>query len=229
MESLYAVNIKSFISFLHLSGIAFGVGGAWILDLYILNKLYRSPVTKENIQIINFVSKIVTVGLLILWFSGLSFIVFYYYFQPELLQNQKIWAKLTIVILLSLNGYFLHKYVLPVIVNNHGKILIRVISLKQLNALTLIGCISFVSWPLIMLLGAFSSINFRFTFIEIAGVYLLLLLLSLTVAFIIKGFLVENEMRRKIGILSKSLKASKQTTVTQARQIQVLSKVLKES
>ena len=115
MDSLLTVNLKSLIIFLHLAGLAFGVGGAWILDIYVLRKMYKSAVTIENIQIIRFVSKIVIIGLAMLWFSGLAFLVFYSLMQPELLLNHKIWAKLTIVMVLSVNGFYLHKFVIPLI------------------------------------------------------------------------------------------------------------------
>ena len=151
MESLLAVNLKSLIIFVHLSGLAFGVGGAWMLDIYVLRKMYKTAVTRENIQIITFVSKLVMIGLAMLWISGLAFLLFYSFMQPELLLNHKIWAKLSIVIVLSVNGYYLYKFVIPLIVDNHGKILIRALNLRQINYLTLIGCISFISWPFVML------------------------------------------------------------------------------
>ena len=187
MESLLAVNLKSLIIFVHLSGLAFGVGGAWMLDIYVLRKMYKSAVTRENIQIITFVSKLVMIGLAMLWFSGLAFLLFYSFMQPELLLNHKIWAKLSIVIVLSVNGYYLHKVVIPLIVENHGKILIRALNLRQINCLTLIGCISFISWPLVMFLGTFKSINFSFSFLEILGFYCLVLIVALATSFAMKS------------------------------------------
>lgn len=229
MDSLLSTNLKSLIVFAHLSGLAFGVGGAWILDLYILRKMYKSPVSKENIQIIKFVSKVVLIGLAMLWVSGLAFLVFYSVMQPELLLNHKIWAKLAIVIVLSANGYYLHKFVIPLIVNNHGKILIRVLSLRQINSLTFIGCISFVSWPLVMFLGTFKSINFSFSFLEIVSFYLFVLISALATSFVLKGILIEKEMNRKIRVLNEHLKLSKQELAVKARDIKVLTSVLKQS
>ena len=229
MDSLLAINLKSLIIFVHLSGLAFGVGGAWMLDLYILRKMYKSTVTKENIQIINFVSKVVMIGLAMLWISGLTFLVFYSAMQPELLLNHKIWAKLAIVIVLSVNGYYLHKYVIPLIVNNHGRVLIRTLSLRQVNSLTLIGCVSFVSWPFAMFLGTFKSINFSFSFFEIISFYLLVLMLALATSFAMKSFLMEKEMNRKIRVLNEHLRLSKRELAGKKREIKVLSNVLKQS
>ena len=229
MDSLLSINFKSLIIFVHLSGLALGVGCAWMLDIYVVRKMYKSAVSTENIQIISFVSKVVMIGLAMLWLSGLAFLVFYSFMQAELLLNHKIWAKLAIVIVLSANGYYLHKFVIPLIVNNHGKVLIRKLSLRQINSLTLIGCISFVSWPFAMFLGTFKSINFSFSFFEIISFYLLVLGVALATSFVMKNFLMEKEMNRKIRELNEHLRLSKQELAVKNREIKVLTNVLKQS
>ena len=40
-------------------------------------------------------------GLLILWLTGLGFLWLYWQFEPELLGNPKIWAKVVIVMVLT--------------------------------------------------------------------------------------------------------------------------------
>lgn len=200
-----------------------------MLDIYVLRKMYKSAVTRENIQIITFVSKLVMIGLAMLWFSGLAFLLFYSFMQPELLLNHKIWAKLCIVIVLSVNGYYLHKVVIPLIVDNHGKILIRALNLRQINCLTLIGCISFISWPLVMFLGTFKSINFSFSFLEILGFYCLVLIVALATSFTMKSFLIEKEMNRKIRVLNEHLSLSQQELAVKRREIKVLTNVLKQN
>ena len=227
MDSLLVTNLKSLIIFVHLSGLAFGIGGAWILDLYILRKMHKSPITKENIQIITFISKVVVIGLAMLWLSGVSFIVFYNFVQPELLLNHKIWAKSVIVIILTVNGYYLHKFVIPVILKNQNKVLIRTINLRQVNILMLVACISFTSWPLVMFLGTFNSINFTFSFFEIISAYLVILMLSLVTAFVLKSYLIEKEMDRKIRVLTEHLSRSNKKLALHQREIRVLTKVLR--
>ena len=229
MDSLLATNVKSLILFVHLSGLAFGVGGAWLLDLYILRKMHSSPISKENIHIISFVAKGVVGGLAMLWLSGILFILFYAFVQPEMLLNQKIWAKLIIVIILTANGYYLHHYVIPIILSNQNKVLIRTLSLKQLNTLTIVGCISFISWPLAMLLGTFKTINFTYSFLEIISIYLALLLFSLCVAFALKSHLVEKELARTIGQLKHRLMQSKERIALHQEEIQVLTNSLKKA
>jgi len=227
MDPIFLSNLKSLINFVHLSGLAFGVGGAWMLDLYILRKMYKSPVTQENIQVLRFISKIVLIGLSMLWLSGFLFLVFYYFAQPESLLNHKIWAKLVMVIILSLNGYFLHKLVLPIIIENQNKIIINTVSLKQINLITFIGCLSFITWPLVMLLGTFKSINFSFSFIEILAFYALCLLVALAVAFSLKSYLLEQTMDKKISRLNERLSNATDQLAVKQKEIDILTKALK--
>lgn len=227
MDPFFVLNIKSLIIFVHLAGLALGVGGAWTLDIYILRKMYKSPVTQENIQIIRFVSKIVLIGMAMLWLSGLLFIVFYYFAQPESLLNHKIWAKLVMVMILTVNGYCLHEFVLPVIVNNKNKVIISAVSLGQLNILTLVGSISFITWPLVMLLGTFKSINFVFSFFDILAVYVLILLAALAVAFLLKSYVLEQEMDRKIKKLNEQMSSVTGQLSNKQKEIDILTKAFK--
>lgn len=227
MDPFFVLNIKSLIIFVHLAGLALGVGGAWTLDIYILRKMYKSPVTQENIQIIRFVSKIVLIGMAMLWLSGLLFIVFYYFVQPESLLNHKIWAKLVMVMILTINGYCLHEFVLPVIVNNKNKVIINAVSLGQLNILTLVGSISFITWPLVMLLGTFKSINFVFSFFDILAVYVLILLAALAVAFLLKSYVLEQEMDRKIKKLNEQMSSVTGQLSNKQKEIDILTKAFK--
>ena len=119
--------------------------------------------------------------------------------------------------------------VCALIVNNHGKVLIRTLSLRQINSLTLIGCVSFVSWPFAMFLGTFKSINFSFSFFEIISFYLLVLGVALATSFAMKNFLMEKEMNRKIRELNKHLRLSKQELAVKNREIKVLTNLLKQS
>ena len=128
-----------------------------------------------------------------------------------------------------MNGYYLHEYVIPVILKNRNKVLIAAINLRQINILTLVGCISFTSWPLAMFLGTFKSISFTFSFFEILGAYLVILVVALTTAFALKSYLFEKEMDKKIRMLKEHLSSSNMKLAQHQKEIKVLTKVLKQS
>ena len=75
-------NLKSSITFIHLLGLAFGLGGALILDILLLRE-FANVIRKEQLKLITSVSQLVTLGLVMLWLSGFAFIAYYYFFSPE--------------------------------------------------------------------------------------------------------------------------------------------------
>ena len=98
--------IKSVIKILHLIGIVLGLGAATVLDIVIIRYLGYREDQRRTTHLVEFISKIVTLaGLIILWFSGASYLAHYAAFDPEKLGNQKVWAKIAIVAVLTINGY----------------------------------------------------------------------------------------------------------------------------
>ena len=107
--------LKGAIRIVHFVGLALGLGTATFLDLLMLRFMVRSKIRPSHVQAFNFGTKIVVAGLVMLWISGLSFLIYYLAWDPEKLLNPKIWAKLSIVGVLTANAVFLHKLVLPMV------------------------------------------------------------------------------------------------------------------
>ena len=131
MGVILAVDGKTLLIILHFVGLAFGAGGAWISDLIIIRFLQFETITEEKLKLVKFLTHLVTIGLCILWMTGLGFIIHYAIYEPENVLNPKIWAKVSIVFILSLNGYWLHKIILPVLEKNKGQTLFCAISNRQ--------------------------------------------------------------------------------------------------
>ncbi|WP_062266368.1 hypothetical protein [Endozoicomonas arenosclerae] len=182
MDLLFNItNLKSLITFVHLAGLAFGIGGAWVLDGFLV-KNGRKDMTQEKYQTIEFVSKFVLTGILLLWFSGLSFIAYYYLWVPENLANEKVWAKVFIVIVLSINGYFVHSTILPKLKTCIGRAVNETLSRAELKQMTIIGSVSFTSWLFPVILGVSKTLNFTVPALHIIAFYLLSLLVAVTAA-----------------------------------------------
>lgn len=185
MEDVFSTNLKSAITFLHLAGLALGVGGTWILDVFIMRHMKESVITREKYQIIDFVSRLVMTGLIVLWISGLLFIVYYYFYSPDLLSNQKVWAKTFIVTVLTINGYFVHQVILPEIQQSIGGFLLRTIGRKGSYKLAAFGTISFISWLFPIILGVTKTLNFTVPGVFIVGIYMMVTAFSLLVTYLI--------------------------------------------
>jgi hypothetical protein len=152
--------LKSSLLIGHLAGLVLGLGTATLLDLFILKFVLPQKVSKDHYNVIHFFSKIVAFGLLLLWATGLGFLVFYSYFDPIKLSNQKIWAKLIVVGVLTLNGLFIHRTVLPLIRDHIGRTLFDGLSRSQRFLLLTSGAVSATSWYVPFVLGAFPQLNF---------------------------------------------------------------------
>ena len=152
--------IKSGIKMAHLLGIILGLGGATILDLVVIRFLLSGEIKAEQITIVRFVTGIVSIGLGILWASGALYLAHYAAFEPVKLWNQKVWAKIAIVGVLTINGYFIHHVVMPLIEKQVGRSLFAGLSHRQVATMLIFGTISATSWYVPLVLGAMPHFNF---------------------------------------------------------------------
>lgn len=171
----------------HLIGLMLGFGVAVFLDLYLLRYLYHRNITPEVIQTALFGSKVVNVGLVLLWITGLGFIWHYQVTSPEKLANPKIWAKVTIVVLLTINGAAIHFVILKKLKSKVGSALLSNEPLPVRLGLLFSGAISAVSWTVAMGFGAIKEINNVVDASTLLGIYAGLLTLAFLALFVISN------------------------------------------
>lgn len=180
-EPVLVSYIRTSLRLIHFLGLVLGLGGAVFLDL-ILSRYRRMIVSAELVGHIEWISRFVALGLLLLWISGLGFLALYQLAEPEKLMNPKIWAKLTIVSILTANGLVIHRFVLPFVRRQIGSTLLAGITSGTKGAL--IGCvvISLVSWSVPVILGASPQLNFVVPCAVILAAYALLLVQAFLIA-----------------------------------------------
>lgn len=154
-----ALALKNSTRFLHFIGLALGLGAATVLDLMLLRVLARKRVSEADWSFIEFGAKVVNFGLIVLWITGIAFIVQYAVFEPVKLGNEKIWAKLAIVSILTANGAFIHAVILPRLRAQIGRQLFDGMSRFQKSAFIVSGAVSATSWYTPVALGVFSQLN----------------------------------------------------------------------
>ncbi len=184
------MELKSVLIIIHLLGLALGVGAATLLDLLIMRFMIFGKISRQHLQIVDITSQVVVVGLGLLWFSGLAFLTYYYFFVPENLTNQKIYAKMTIVLALTINGHMIHHYVLPLLRENLGRRLFSGVTSRQRMVMLTAGAISATSWYIPLALGVMRELNFS-SGINILIVYVVLLMGAISFAQI-AGYLIAN-------------------------------------
>lgn len=200
IEALLAnplATFKSGLIALHLVGLILGLGAATLLDLVIARFLVKNRVTSDYCQVVEFSSKVVSIGLALLWLTGLSFLVLYAVSDPVKLTNQKIWAKMIVVGILTLNGVFIHRTVLPVMRSQIGRGLFDRLLPRERSLLLASGAISVTSWYIPMLLGAFPQLNFL-PAVPILLVYALLLLAAIIATQSLGAMAARRDSRRRV-------------------------------
>lgn len=173
--------IRTGLRVIHLCGLVLGVGSATLLDLIIARFVLMRGITHEHVYIVDFSSKVVAIGLGLLWLSGIGFLFHYGIFEPTKLQNPKIWAKIAIVAVLTINGFLVHHFVLPRLRSQVGKRLLDGLSPFDCSLVFLAGTVSVISWYVPMMLGAIPQLNFVVPAEVILSCYALLIVAVNTV------------------------------------------------
>lgn len=189
----------------HLLGLAFGVGGALTLDIIAFRYFYLERITREKLVLFHFIARLVSTGLVILWLTGLAFLWLYWRFDPELLANPKVWAKVVIVLVLTVNGFFLHSKVFPVLDRNIGHHLFHQVTVDEKAMMFSFSSISIISWGFPLVLGIARSLNFTtgmenilaFYFLMLSSTCLLMLLVFKLFLEPFKRFVIDRPVRRR--------------------------------
>ncbi len=153
------VRVLTLLVGLHLIGLSFGLGGATMLDFWILRWMRWGSLPPEIARIFLFVGKVVTVGLGLLWLSGLGFLAVYAAESPEKLANPKLWAKLVVVLALTVNGLVIHAVVLPGVLRDIGRPMLDGVSGVRTGVFLVSGAVSGVSWYAAFALGLMREWN----------------------------------------------------------------------
>jgi hypothetical protein len=170
--------LRTALRIVHFIGLALGLGAATVLDLMILKFFLKGKVTQDQWNIFHFGARIVNAGLVLLWITGLGFLAYYAAFEPIKLGNEKVWAKMTIVLILSINGIFLHAVVLPKVKAQIGRSLLDGMSTGTRSMFFASGALSATSWYVPLLLGALPQLNFVIPMSTIMLAYALILALA---------------------------------------------------
>jgi hypothetical protein len=161
----------------HLVGLVMGLGGAMLADYTTLTRGVLRPVSVYTIHQMHFLSRIVAVGLGLLWISGIAIIWLNTQANPDYVTNQKLWAKVIVVAVLTLNGFYIHKTILPSLQKSLGRRLFDGVAHREVAFMTLCGSFSFVSWTVPLVLAKATTLNYVTPVQNILTVYAALLLL----------------------------------------------------
>ena len=158
---IFKIQPKTIIKVFHLAGLALGLGGAVLLDMLAIRFLIKQKISAEFYEIFKHSSQVVFWGLCLLWLSGIAYLIYYYLADYHSLFNQKVWAKLFIVVILSVNGWWIHRRILPLMQGSINGYLFKTLSVNQRRVLLCSSVISILSWGIPLLLGIGIYTNIR--------------------------------------------------------------------
>ena len=165
------MQLLTLVKILHLIGLIMGLGGAVLLDFSIFRRGVVRPVSRFTVHQAITLSRIVSFGLVMLWLTGAALIAIGYAAKPEYIENPKLWAKVLIVWILTVNGFAIHAKVLPLLKRSVGRTIFAGRPKRQIGFLTGLGAISFTSWVTPFVLGKASELNYVTPMLPILGVY----------------------------------------------------------
>ncbi len=169
---------KAVLSLGHLVGLVLGLGTTLYLDggcvLSIAGKSWDRYRSFMSGALFDFATRYVIVGLVILWVTGCGFLVHYAVFSPEKLSNPKIYAKLALVCILTVNGYLLHHHVLKQVAGMSDCSHLLTSRIGRLCLLS--GAVSAAAWTGAFLLGALPVLNNVVSFSVLVAIWAVLVL-----------------------------------------------------
>ncbi|WP_211443390.1 hypothetical protein [Collimonas humicola] len=159
------------IVYLHLIACCVAIGLVLTSDIAMVKQLINGGTAeKQETEQLNSLKKTVTLALVALWITGIAIVWldvsvkgFAAYFA-----NPKMQAKLTIVALLTLNGFVLHSAVMPAM-EKAGSLLQMAFNQRMLAIFA--GAVSAVSWFYAAMLGVGRPLAWKYSIVQLLAAY----------------------------------------------------------
>lgn len=184
------IDIRTLLIIGHTVGTVLGAGGATVGDVLFFKSIKDGRISRAEYDLLAAVGKLVWVGLAILLLSGFGFILLFLADHEEARQRydlDKIIAKLTIVVVIFVNGLVIHYRLLPLFLARLGRPLFTGVVTRHLTLVLSSGAISGVSWYTTLVYGAWRGLP---------GNYWTMMIIYLTL--LVGVVLVVNVIGRKI-------------------------------
>lgn len=197
------MELKTIVLVLHVLAVTLGVGGAVMLDIYLLRHLRGARIDEKDAAFAGFVAIFVKLGLLGVWSSGVVLLAVAQDGPASVIENPKVQAKLVVVVVLTLDALFIETVALPLIQHNVGHHIFTGKTEIDKTFLLASGVVSSVSWITPMILGLARELNHTVPATTILGSYASLVCLGCVGVQVIGRFLYRPEMNERAPPLEK--------------------------
>ncbi|PTR14328.1 MULTISPECIES: hypothetical protein [unclassified Pseudomonas] len=158
------------VVYFHLIACCVAIGLVLTSDIAMVQQLLKGDVSGHHDDAhMDSLQKTVSLALVVLWITGVAIVGIDYAGKGmEYFLNPKIQAKIGIVVLLTINGFVLHRAVLPAL-KKAGSLLKLSFSLRMLALFS--GAFSGVSWFYAALLGVGRPLAWKYSLLELLAAY----------------------------------------------------------
>jgi hypothetical protein len=173
---------------IHVVGAALGVGGATSSDWLFLHAIRDRVVTREQYNSLHRVSFVVMAGLATVVLSGVAIV----------LQNREVFAypsflaKMVFILLLILNGFIFHAYLMSFLKKHRDQRLTNESLANRLWLFAAAGGVSVVSWFGALLIGVMDPLTLSLWIL--LGLYLAAILGAAVFAYLLLSHLIFTPM-----------------------------------
>lgn len=165
---------RRFFLILHILAVTLGMGGALITDILFFKFLKDYKITEEENSVMNTLSEVIWFALLLLVISGIGI------YLPKIAMynaTPKFLAKMSIILVIIVNGFFLNKLIAPHLLNIRfvGNLDDNLGKKRKLSFA--FGAVSMISWITSFVLAMLK--NIPQTYIQLMGIYVGLLIVGI--------------------------------------------------
>jgi len=159
----------------HILGVCIGLGGATIADILFFRFLKDFRISKKEADVMRTLSHVILGALIVILLSGAAL---YLADTEKYNASPAFLAKMSIVIVLTVNGFFLHEYISPKLVRlsfaKHHRLTPQLRVLRHIAFA--LGAVSASSWYFTFFLAMLKSLLIDITMIQILSAYLFIVL-----------------------------------------------------
>ena len=187
MESLpLFAEIKIPMTVVHVLSVVFGMGSALLSDILFTFYSRDRKLTSHEIHTLGILSRVVWFSLIFIILSGIGLFLSD---VPRYMSSVKFLGKMSIMLVLLVNGFFLDRYIWPRLGTRSFLTAQKNASLRKTAFIC--GAISVFSWISICILGVLSSVPL--TYHQLMAIYAGVLLVAIPGAILVEYFEFERK------------------------------------
>ena len=168
-------NIKIPLTVLHVIAVVFGMGSALVSDLLFSFFSKDKKLDSTEISTLSILANVVFYSLIIIVLSGLAIFLSD---VDRYINSAKFLAKMSILLVLLINGYFLNKFLWPHLLNEGFFTLEKERNVRRLAFVS--GAISVISWLSVCTLGVLNRLDM--SYLSIISIYLSVVIFGVLVS-----------------------------------------------